>query len=81
MLGISPNQNQLNMFSNTLKQILNPKHTVVQLAEEMPWYEFDLHYQHLYSETGMPGKPIRLMVGLIILKQLKNLSDVEVVKQ
>jgi IS5 family transposase len=29
----------------------------------------------------MPGKPIRLMVGLIILKQLKNLSDAEVVKQ
>lgn len=29
----------------------------------------------------MPGKPIRLMVGLIILKQLKNLSDEEVVKQ
>lgn len=69
------------MFSNTLKQILNPKHTLVQLAEEMPWHEFDLHYQHLYSETGMPGKPIRLMVGLIILKQLKNLSDAEVVKQ
>jgi len=57
------------MFSNTLKQILNPKHTLVQLAEEMPWHEFDLHYQHLYSETGMPAKPIRLMVGLIILKQ------------
>ena len=69
------------MFSNTLKQILNPKHTLVQLADEMPWHEFDLHYQHLYSETGMPGKPIRLMVGLIILKQLKNLSDEEVVKQ
>ena len=69
------------MFSNTLKQILNPKHTLVQLAEEIPWHEFDLHYQHLYSETGMPGKPIRLMVGLIILKQLKNLSDEEVVKQ
>lgn len=69
------------MFSNTLKQILNPKHSLVQLADEMPWHEFDLHYQALYSETGMPGKPIRLMVGLIILKQLKNLSDQEVVKQ
>ena len=69
------------MFSNTLKQILNPKHSLVLLADEMPWHEFDLHYQSLYSETGMPGKPIRLMVGLIILKQLKNLSDEEVVKQ
>lgn len=81
MLGISPNQSQLNMFSNTLKQILNPRHTLVLLADEIPWHEFDLHYQHLYSETGMPGKPIRLMVGLLLLKQLKNLSDEEVVKQ
>lgn len=69
------------MFSNTLKQILNPKHTLVLLADQMPWHEFDQHYQDLYSDTGMPGKPIRLMVGLIILKQLKNLSDEEVVKQ
>jgi IS5 family transposase len=69
------------MFSNTLKQILNPKHSLVLLADEIPWHEFDLHYQHLYSETRMPGKPIRLIVGLIILKQLKKLSDEEIVKQ
>ena len=69
------------MFSSTLKQILNPRHTLVQLADELPWYEFDRQYQHLYSETGLPAKPIRLMVGLLILKQLKNLSDEEVVKQ
>ena len=81
MLGNSPNQNQLNMFSSTLKQILNPRHTLVQLADELPWYEFDRQYHHLYSETGLPSKPIRLMVGLLILKQLKNLSDEEVVKQ
>ena len=81
MLGISPDQNQLNMFSNTLKQILNPKHTLVLLSDEMPWQEFNESFKHLYSETGMPGKPIRLMVGLLILKQLKNLSDEEVVKQ
>jgi len=69
------------MFSSTLKQILNPRHTLVLLAEEIPWHELEGHYKHLYSGTGMPGKPIRLMVGLLILKQLKDISDEEVVKQ
>lgn len=31
--------------------------------------------------TGAPSKPIRLMVGLLILKQLENLSDEAVVFQ
>jgi hypothetical protein len=30
-------------------------------------------------DNGVPSKPIRLMVGLLILKQLENLSDERVV--
>lgn len=67
------------MFNFTLRQILNPNHTLVMLADEIPWHEFDQQYKHLYSNTGLPAKPIRLMVGLIILKQLKDLSDEQVV--
>jgi IS5 family transposase len=67
------------MFNSTLGQILNPKHTLVLLADEIPWHEFDQQYKHLYSNTGLPAKPIRLMVGLLILKQLKDLSDEQVV--
>jgi IS5 family transposase len=69
------------MFKSTLKQIINPHHTLVLLADEIPWHEFDKEFKGLYSNTGMPAKPIRLMVGLLILKQLKDLSDDEVVIQ
>ena len=79
LIGKSSSQNQFNMFNSTLGQIINPKHTLVLLADEIPWHEFDQEYKHLYSNTGLPAKPIRLMVGLLILKQLKELSDEQVV--
>ena len=36
---------------------------------------------HYTEGIGAPSKPIRLMVGLLILKQLENLSDEAVVLQ
>jgi len=80
VIGKSPNQNQSNMFKSNLIQIINPRHSLVLLAEEIPWHEFEREYKGLYSKTGMPAKPIRLMTGLLILKQLKHLSDEGVVK-
>lgn len=81
MIGKLSSQNQLNMFSSTLKQILNPRHTLVHLAEEIPWDEFEQEFADLYSHTGTPAKPIRLMVSLLILKQLKNLGDETIIKE
>lgn len=69
------------MFKSTLKQIINPRHSLVLLADEMPWREFENEYKHLYSNTGLPAKPIRLMVGFLILKQIKGLGDETVVKE
>ena len=34
-----------------------------------------------YANEGRPAKPIRLMVGLLLLKQLNDLSDEDVVIQ
>ncbi len=43
---------------------------------------FDLAFSKHYSSTqGKPAKPIRLMVPLLILKQLRNLSDESMVEQ
>jgi len=81
LIGKSPNQNQINMFKSTLKQIINPRHSLVLLADEMPWHEFENQYKPLYSNTGLPAKSIRLMVGLLILKQIKGLGDETVVKE
>lgn len=81
MIGKLSNQYQLNMFKSTLKQIINPQHTLVLLAEEIPWQEFEKEFAELYSHTGSPAKPIRLMVSLLILKQLKNLGDETIVRE
>jgi len=81
MKGKNPNQNQLNIFQPILKQIINPNYPLVQLADQMPWKEYDKEYGDLYSHTGRPAKPIRLMVSLLILKQLYNLGDETVIEQ
>jgi hypothetical protein len=40
------------------------------------WTVFDDAFEQHYSQDNdRPSKPIRLMVGLLILKQLENLSD------
>ena len=33
------------------------------------------------QDNGRPGKPIRLMCGMLILKHLRNLSDESLVEQ
>ena len=81
MKGKNPNQNQLNIFKPILKQIINPSYPLFQLADQIPWIEFEKEYTDLYSHTGRPAKPIRLMVSLLILKQLYNLGDETVIEQ
>ena len=48
------------------------------------WEELEKEYDGLYlnnSVGGQPPKPIKLMVGLILLQNMHNLSDREVVRQ
>ena len=55
---------------------------LLKLAFAIPWHEFDKALSiHYTKSTGAPSKPIRLMVGLLLLKQLENLSDEAVVLQ
>ena len=75
MQGQSPNPNQQSfLYSNLLEQ-LNPKHPLLQLAMVLPWNYFEGSFKPLYSPTGRRSKPVRLMVGLCILKHIENLSD------
>ena len=61
--------------------MLDSRDPLVALADTMPWELFDAEFARYYSEIGRPGMPIRLMVGLLMLKQLKDLSDEELVLQ
>src|SRR4051812_5203180 len=66
------------LFRSRLDAIINGRHPLVQLAGLIDWARFDEAFGSLYAETGRPGLPTRLMVGLHLLKHMKGLSDEEV---
>ena len=73
-------KDQGNFLYEDLIDQLNPKHPLLQLGKRIPWERFEQELSPLCSEHGRPAKPIRLMVGLMILKQLENLSDERVIE-
>ena len=75
MIGKSANQNQRDLFRPLLKDFINLGHELVLLSERMDWSYFEKSFDSLYSSTGQPGMPIRLMVGSLMLKRIYNLGD------
>lgn len=61
--------------------MLDSNDPLIALADTIDWGEFNESFAKYYSDEGRPAKPIRLMVGLLLLKQLENLSDENVVLQ
>ena len=75
------NRNQISLFSS-FEEMLNHEHPLFILANEVDWSIFEEAFLPLYcQDNGRPAKPIRLMVGLLILKHLRNISDESVVDQ
>jgi len=75
------NRNQISLFSS-FEEMLNHEHPLFILANEIDWSIFEEAFLPLYcQDNGRPAKPIRLMVGLLILKHLRNISDESVVDQ
>jgi len=67
---------QGNIFNPPLKTLVNKDDGLVKLADLIDWDYFDNEYKHLINKkTGNHHKPIRLIIGLIILKNAYNLSD------
>ena len=81
MKGKPPDTSQLNLYQQQLENLVNPTHPLCKLAKRIPWHELENHFADLYHQTGRPAKPIRLMVSLLILKQLYNLSDETIVER
>ena len=82
MLTRSADKHQTNLFGTDLLLQLDPNDALLQLSEAIPWHTFDQSFSSHYTQgVGAPSKPIRLMVGLLLLKQLENLSDEAVVMQ
>jgi len=74
-------QNQISLFFS-FQSTLDQKHPLFVLANKIDWTVFDNAFEPLYcKDNGRPSKPIRLMVGLIMLKHIRNISDESVVEQ
>jgi IS5 family transposase len=56
--------------------LINPKHELSLLADKIEWAYFENEFKGFYSEKpSRPAMPIRLMVGVLLLKHLYNLGD------
>lgn len=75
----SPLPPQEDLFRQQLENLLDSRHELVRLAQQIPWAHCVERFGRLYAERGRPGLPIRLLVGLQYLKHLYALSDDEVV--
>jgi len=71
---------QKSFLRPTLAEQLDARRPIYQLAGKIPWGDFEEEFGAFYSEEGRPAKPVRLMVGLLILKQLHDLGDETVVE-
>ena len=81
MLSKKINTDQSSMFLQ-LEDMLNQRHPMYILAHRVNWQLFEESFEVLYcADNGRPAKRIRLMVGLLILKHLRNISDESVVEQ
>ena len=81
MLKENPAEHQLSFYS-TFEEQLNHQHPLYLLARQIKWGTFETAFSKHYSpDFGAPAKPIRLMVGLLMLKHIRNLSDESIVEQ
>ena len=81
MQGHKDDLNQQQFLYNGLKEMLNPRNALYQLTDKIQWSDFEKELGQYYSVEGRPSKPIRLMVSLLILKQLYNKGDETVVEE
>jgi IS5 family transposase len=72
---------QLQMFELNFADLLDPNHELIRAAKLIDWDELHEALRFYYSTLGRQGKPIRLMVGLQLLKHNYNCSDERAVEQ
>jgi transposase, IS5 family len=75
---------QEDVFRGRLSNELNPKHEMMILSRLISWDSLEVEFADLYQSErnvgGQPPKPIRLMIGILLLQHLHNLSDEQVVR-
>jgi IS5 family transposase len=81
MIGKNKQYVQMIFLFQTRKDQLNPRHPLYQLTGKIDWQSVEGDFQGYSIDFGRPAKSVRLMVSLLILRQLHNISDESVVEQ
>jgi transposase, IS5 family len=68
------------MFETLFSDVLNPEHELLRAARLIDWESLHDALSTYYSPLGRQGKPIRLMVGIHLLKHRYNCSDEQAVE-
>jgi len=76
------NHSQNRLFDIRLSDQLNYKRALYQLAQKIDWEYFEKEFVTLFTcKPGQPPKPIRLIIGLLMLQHIFNESDELVVSK
>ena len=81
MLGKLPDTSQRELFRPMLSDLIDPHHPLALLSHAIDWSYFDLEFSPFYSTVGQQSVPLRLIVGCLLLKHLKNLGDETLAKE
>lgn len=69
----------LSLLYQTIFQQVDQKDELIQLADKIDWYGIGEKLKGFFSDKGREALPLRLMVGLLIIKYIYNLSDEKVI--
>ena len=73
--SLKKDQGQQELFRSRLDQIINMNHPLVKLSDLLDWERLAQALRSYYAEIGRPGIPLRLIMGLHLLKYIYALSD------
>jgi len=81
MQGKPPDKRQRQFLYEGLAEMLNPQEPLYKLGQEIDWDGLAKEFSKYYVDFGRPSHPTRLMVSLLLLKQLFDIGDDKVVEQ
>ena len=74
------NHSQDRLFDQRLSKQLNPNHELCIFSMLLDWHALEDKFGLLFvQDEGKPAKPVRLVLGIMLLQQMYGLSDEAVV--
>ena len=74
MKGKTEENHLLNVFRISLVNVINKKHELVELAQQIHWKSIEKDFVPYFADMGRPAVPVRKMVGCMLLKQMYGQS-------